>query len=361
MAAQQNWPSHARRARIEEHEGNGLTENIRNVRGVVKGHKATKKWRASKPGKLPIQFSMRLGGAIGVHRRSFIDEIVIQMRQHAPLIGVETWSKVSNNNKKTIVEKVLDHWDLKDDESTKQKILKIAGQRYKTWRSNLAATYRAYATDEERLKHKPEELSMDDWKHLIYYFGTEKFKKKSETNSANRGKRKFNHSCGSKSFSQMSYENRDKDTQEEPNDLNLWLITHSKGGKWLDAASKELYENVQLKIGEREDAIGELLSPDEQNQIFQDVAGDGSGYLHGRGYMAKSTNSDEGMNEQLKECLEINANLTARMEEVQESNAELRAELAEERATRERQVRSMEESISQRVRQEIMAAFGHKM
>ena len=65
---------------------------------------------------------------------------------------------------------------MKDDESTKQKILKIAGQRYKTWRSNLAATYRAYATDEERLNHKPEELSMNDWKHLIYYFGTEKFK-----------------------------------------------------------------------------------------------------------------------------------------------------------------------------------------
>ena len=114
---------------------------------------------------------------------------------------------------------------------------------------------------------------------------------------------------------------------------------------------------MQATIGERENATGELLSPVEQNEIFQDVAGNGSGYLHGRGYMAKSTNSDERTNEQLKECLEINENLTARMEEVQESNAELRAELAEERATRERQLKAMEESIRQRVHQEIMAAF----
>ena len=95
----------------------GLMANIRNVRGVVKGHKATKLWRATKPGKLPIQFSTRLGGAIGVHRRSFIDEIVIQMRQHAPLVGVETWSKVPNSEKETIVEKVLVRTSLRTIES----------------------------------------------------------------------------------------------------------------------------------------------------------------------------------------------------------------------------------------------------
>jgi hypothetical protein len=85
----------------------GLTTIIRNARGVVKGYKAAKKRLASDTNKLPILFSTRLGGAIGVNRRSFIDEIVVHMRQHAPLIGVETWTQVPKEKKDIIVQQVL--------------------------------------------------------------------------------------------------------------------------------------------------------------------------------------------------------------------------------------------------------------
>ena len=79
----------------------------RNGRGTLKGYKAIKKWHANNQNKLPIQFSTTLGGVIGANRRSFIDDILVQMRHHAPLIGVETWSKGPKNNKDRIVQKVL--------------------------------------------------------------------------------------------------------------------------------------------------------------------------------------------------------------------------------------------------------------
>jgi hypothetical protein len=34
---------------------------------------------------------------------------------------------------------------------------------------------------------------------------------------------------------------RDPVTGEEPNDLDLWYITHTKNGQWKDQASQDVY------------------------------------------------------------------------------------------------------------------------
>lgn len=66
-------------------------------------------------------------------------------------------------------------WDIEDTPDIKQKILTIANERYKGWRSTFSATYRAYNTYDERMRHKPEDLDIIEWHYLVSYFGTEGF------------------------------------------------------------------------------------------------------------------------------------------------------------------------------------------
>ena len=37
---------------------------------------------------------------------------------------------------------------------------------------------------------------------------------------------------------------KDPDTGEEPNDLELWMLTHSKQGIWTNQASRDVYVSV---------------------------------------------------------------------------------------------------------------------
>ena len=56
-----------------------------------------------------------------------------------------------------------------------KKIWTIANERYKGWRATLSAMYRAYTTNEERMRHKPEELDIVEWHHLVLYIGKTSF------------------------------------------------------------------------------------------------------------------------------------------------------------------------------------------
>jgi hypothetical protein len=66
-------------------------------------------------------------------------------------------------------------WDIEDTPDIKQKILTIANERYKGWRSTFSATYRAYNTYDERMRNKPEDLDIVEWHYLVSYFGSEGF------------------------------------------------------------------------------------------------------------------------------------------------------------------------------------------
>ena len=66
-------------------------------------------------------------------------------------------------------------WDLQDTLENKKTIWAIANERYKGWRSTFSATFRAYTTYEERMRHRPEELDIVEWHYLVSYFGTEEF------------------------------------------------------------------------------------------------------------------------------------------------------------------------------------------
>jgi hypothetical protein len=66
-------------------------------------------------------------------------------------------------------------WDLDRVQDASEKILTVASERYKGWRASFSSTYKAYSTDAERMKHKPEDIDIVEWYYLIQHFGSESF------------------------------------------------------------------------------------------------------------------------------------------------------------------------------------------
>lgn len=173
-------------------------------RGTLKGLKVVTNRVKSETQKLEIEFSGRLGGPIGPNERAFVDEVVTFTRQKAPLIGVRSWKDIKQHVKNSIVTDVMvrimicvakniiplisyeftlflwfplqqNKWTFGNTKNPKKKILDIASERYRGWRSTFSSTYKAYSNYDERMKNKSVDLDIVEWHYLVLYFGTEQF------------------------------------------------------------------------------------------------------------------------------------------------------------------------------------------
>ena len=75
-------------------------------RGTLKGLKVAKKASETSDGKLPITFSRKFGGPIDINDHTFVDSVVVQVRQHLPL-NVKNWKEIPDENKNILKAKVL--------------------------------------------------------------------------------------------------------------------------------------------------------------------------------------------------------------------------------------------------------------
>lgn len=339
-----NRPSHARKAR-DDGNGYGSNERKKRGRGIVKGLIVGNKRVKERIHTLPIEFSESRGGPIGPNTRAFVDEVVIFTRQWAPLIGVNSWKDIKEEVKLEIAEEILLRWNfinIDDVDKRKDKIWKIAKERYRGWRSDLSATYRAYNSYGERIRNKPEEIHLFEWHYLQLYFGSDKFKKLSSQNSSHRQQQRTKHVMGSKNFSQCSFELRDQETGEEPSDRLLWRTTHTKHGAWSNPVSASVYENATMKIGEIGLEVDRpSLTTVEDNMIFQSCYKETtqikSSKLHGHGYLATYRTRRELMKENLE--VHARAQATAREKSIalEAEVDKLKEQIAQEAVERERE------------------------
>ncbi|XP_070037403.1 uncharacterized protein [Nicotiana tomentosiformis] len=121
---------------------------------------------------------------------------------------------------------------------------------FRAWKTRLHADYFLYDTDEERLSHRPDDITPEDWVSLAEHFGSLAFKAVSERNKLNRGKQTTKHSCGSKSFAEVEesthqIEFGNSNTLVKMTDENRCGRIHSHN-KFM-AYSKKLWLNNNLK------------------------------------------------------------------------------------------------------------------
>ncbi|KAM0913846.1 hypothetical protein ACQ4PT_011895 [Festuca glaucescens] len=325
MCALDEWPSHARRYRAQlQDEADG--QKKKKGRGVVKGVKAAQKRFANGSAKLNITFSETLGGTIGMNYRSFKDDVVVIMKRKVPLIGVRRWSDIHPSVHRLIVADVIDRWDLEDTPETEEKILRIAQERYRGWRSTLSSTYKAFKTDDARLANVPEDLQQEEWEWMINYFGNdEKFQARSQMNSDNRKKQKTKHRVGSISYAQLSFE-KDK--------------------------AREAVQN-------KENETKGPLSTEQRNNVFQTAYKDTvqckSSQPRGYGYMAKPKTGSERFRLQIEDQARVAAETLQRNSELSQHVSELEEQLEVERANMQQSIdfeRSEREQLEVRLQEE---------
>ncbi|WVZ82122.1 hypothetical protein U9M48_029423 [Paspalum notatum var. saurae] len=339
------WPSHARR---HKEKVNGPKKR---GRGTLKGYTGAYKRIKIGSQKLQIQFSSRLGGPIGINHRTFVDEVTMFTRMRTPLIGVKSWKDVMDNVKESIASDVLNKWDLQNIDNAEQKILDIARERYKGWRGTLSATYKAYKTDADRMKNKPEDVDTIEWYYLLKYFATEEFKQISRKNTGCCKEKKSKHCTGSTSFSQRSFQQRDQETGEKPDDIELWLSTHTRNGRWTNSASQDVYSvciiNAISRLSEREtEQEGNNPTRKERNDIFQktykEIIGCKTTRIYGHRALAKYPTRAQLMVAQIEHSRVTAADQQKRIE-LEADVQKLKEQVARDVAEREKFAQEVEE------------------
>lgn len=358
MCALEEWPSHARRnhAQLQDEAGGQKKKG----RGVLKGFKASKKRFANGFAKLNIAFSEKLGGTVGMNYRSFKDEVVVIMKRKLPLIGVRRWSDIHPTIHRLIVADMIDRWDLEDTPDTEEKVLTIAKERYRGWRSTLSSTYKAYKTDAARLANLPEDLQPEEWEWMIEYFGTGlKFQERNQKNTDNRKKQKTKHRIGSKSYSQVSFETRNPETGEEPDCITLWELTHTKNGTWSNTESHDVYDKACEEVKNKDTETQGPLSDEQRHNIFQTTYKGTlqckSSQPRGYGYMAKPSTGSERIHIQIEEQARATAAFQQRNSELSHQVNDLQDQLQAERANTQEIInleRAEREQLEEKLKEE---------
>ncbi|XP_044410125.1 uncharacterized protein [Triticum aestivum] len=259
---------------------------------------------------------------------------------------------------------MIDRWDLEDTPETEEKVLKIAKERYRGWRSTLSSTYKAYKTDAARLANLPEDLQPEEWEWMIEYFGTDsKFQERSQKNADNRKKQKTKHIIRSKSYSQVSFEKRNLETGEEPDYIALWELTHTNDGTWSNTDSQKVYDQALQEVKNKEAETLGPLSSEQKNNVFQTAYKDTleckSSQPRGYGYMATTSTGSEKFRIQIEEQAHATACATAATQErnsqLSQQVYDLEDQLQAERANTQERMnleRAEREQLEERLKEE---------
>ncbi|XP_045820098.1 uncharacterized protein LOC123913411 [Trifolium pratense] len=258
--------------------------------------------------------------AVGPGAANFVTEVSIVVLKNAPF-NVKKWGKIPQAKLDKIVSKVLDTFDIDNTTHNNDVILETAKRLYRNHRCRFHQHFSQYNTNEIALKHKPEDISEEDWKFLVDYFSSPDYKAISERNKVNKAKQVIKHRCGRKSFQAVSYDARDPETQKEPNFQDLWRMTHTNSnGEWKDDASKEIHTKVEeacseLATAEHVDGDKDMLA----NIAFKSVVGERSGYSRGLGAGIKPQKGKAvtGLHEELKKECEKRHDMEMKLKDVE--------------------------------------------
>ncbi|KAF2323754.1 hypothetical protein GH714_036835 [Hevea brasiliensis] len=87
---------------------------------------------------------------------------------------------------------------------------------YCKWKYKLHLKYLKYSSDDERLQHVPERLTVDSWKEIFKVFANEDFQALCSTNTNNRASQRIIASTCPTPFAQVEYDMMDEEIGEVP-------------------------------------------------------------------------------------------------------------------------------------------------
>ncbi|KAM1022768.1 hypothetical protein ACFX2I_043654 [Malus domestica] len=150
----------------------------------------------------------------------------------------------------------------------------VIGNRWRDWKCQVKQRwYDSYLTDEQRLSFTPPQVTTDQWKRLVKYWGLPNIKEYSEANKANRAHGRAPHRTSRTSFAQLKHEMREKG--EKTDWLSMFIKTRTKKTKnddrdLFDEESGHIINQFNQCLEEREE---HEQDEDYREEVFTRVMG----------------------------------------------------------------------------------------
>ncbi|KAF9606983.1 hypothetical protein IFM89_030402 [Coptis chinensis] len=199
------------------------------------------------------------------HPSLFAESIGVLMTSSHRFDWTKYWEQQGGDDKLWLWNTLKDSWEL--DESKKETTLgRIASDEFRNkktkWKKNF---YSRYTTYEERIAHKPEHLSQQEWVNLVQLWDSPEHQR----NKRNRSKQIAKHTSGRKGFPEM----RAQIIREEgapPSQGDFFVLSHTsrKTNDALDGQSREYMEKMKELAGRDENGNQQPLSDEIYRQVM---------------------------------------------------------------------------------------------
>lgn len=191
-------------------------------------------------------------------------------------------------------------------------MLRTLRDAWKVFKSRIKKKhYRKYDNDVERLKNKPSDIPLDEFKVLIKYWGSKKVQEIAEKNASNRKKIVDTHTAGTTSFAQISKQMElSNENGEAPSKVEMFIATRKrKDGQ----DYKSPTELINYKLSSLQEICSSGANSNSIEQFIGSEASHWSSFLVGkRALPKKPKTSSTGTSSELPIDVE---QLTARIEE----------------------------------------------
>ncbi|XP_034702470.1 uncharacterized protein LOC117927161 [Vitis riparia] len=336
QSSKETQPRSSSPSRQKQTKGQGSSSSRKRTRGPTcyigllrlrPGERITPQW--SEDGELVQQEK-------GKKLTSYLGTLV-RCQRNAPL-QVKDWSQVPDEAKEKLWGLVLEKFDIDDEH--KDYVMSSMGSKYRSYRYKMKAKYYdPYSTDEERLSNCPPDVSQDDWRWLVHYWGTPEVQAVSERNKANRSKHVIRHTSGSKSHAQIRYEQTQmRKDGKAPNQIEMFVLTHTrKDGTPVDNESRGImtqFEELSAQQAGR--------SPAPVDALYAQVMGR---HGHVRGFGLGRTRSRASVGALVKEFAYVKEQLASVNQQLEKQRKELEEMALQKQQMQEEMQEWMEEQL----------------
>ncbi|KAL5553357.1 hypothetical protein UlMin_040758 [Ulmus minor] len=201
----------------------------------------------------------------------------------------ETWESVDAHLKEQLLNAVERYFDLRYNHTEEQYhyvrlgIDRMAQDRYRDYKYKVHQHFKLKGADEPY-----KQMSEEVWKKCVERFTSRKFLERSKKNESNRSKAKYPSSQGTKSFSALRYDMRNRETEEWPTLVSSWKTFHTnKKGEWVNATAAQDYEELQTQTQEAMSSGTEV----DERAVTRRVLGERRGHEKGVGRILKGLGS----------------------------------------------------------------------
>ncbi|CAA0839344.1 Unknown protein [Striga hermonthica] len=199
----------------------------------------------------------------------------------------DSWAEVPIEQRVQVLERLLDWFDI--DYHYQQGVYSDMVQRdamkcYRDWKSDLHDHFKKVGgvADPGAAKQKVPKNIRDrlHWELCCERFSSEKFKRKSKTNSKNRAEHSWESKHGRISYAQHRSKKVDPETLEPISRIDNWRDMHRDGRAWVNRRAQETYHHLQERA---EQAAASSSGRVNERAIMEETFGRRRGHMTGVG------------------------------------------------------------------------------